>query len=137
MTDNTIDPCEEAKAMNFARAKDAETALNAFVQAKEQREGEIGSIPDQNRPEYLVDLLVDLRHWARREKLDFDRCDAEAKEAFLGEVEEEDQGIVVEIPLDVAKGLLCLREDESRYEAYRRELDALAKAVEKAGATKE
>ena len=63
---------------NEERAELAEEALNAFDIASD----EPGGLSDE---ELLLDLLTNLRHWAKREGLDFDKADSMAEVHYLVE----------------------------------------------------
>ena len=63
---------------NGERAELAEEAINALDIAS----GETGSLSDE---ELLIDLLANLRHWAKREGLNFDKANNTAEVHYLVE----------------------------------------------------
>jgi len=80
---------EQAVALNADRARDAERALVTYAGLKEMRKLEELEDSRQENSEWLVDLLSDLRHWARDKGLDFDDAVRLSESHFQCEVDEE------------------------------------------------
>ena len=82
---------ETAEAQNFVRARNAEPALQAYW--KETSGADVDGIhgTPSEQAELLTDLLTDLRHWARAEEVDFQRCSDMAETHFNCELDEENQ----------------------------------------------
>lgn len=72
---------------NRERAQDAEAALIAYFSIKNPGIHEMD--PDSEGRDTLVDLLSDLRHWARWRDEDFDSADKLSAEHLNDEVSEE------------------------------------------------
>jgi hypothetical protein len=82
-------PNEQAVALNHGRASDAEKAVLAFARTQEHRPPESLDDSCQDREEWLLDLLSDLRHWAREKGLEFDEAVRVSEMHFEAEVDEE------------------------------------------------
>ena len=80
---------EQAVALNADRVRDAEKALIAYARVKGMRHLEVLEDSYQENSEWLVDLLTDLRHWARNYNLDFDDAVRLSEGHFQCEVDEE------------------------------------------------
>jgi hypothetical protein len=78
-----------AVKLNAERVTDAEQALVAYANVKEHNQTDYLDRTSQDREDWLVDILADLRHWARSNKLDFDDCVRMATNHFEAEVGEE------------------------------------------------
>jgi hypothetical protein len=86
MTNNqpySVDP----KIRNRERAQDAEAALVAYFAIKNPGVCEMD--PDSEGRDTLVDLLSDLRHWARWRDEDYASADAMSASHFADEVADE------------------------------------------------
>jgi len=74
---------------NKERARDAATAIDAFVRTQEPRASDLESAISQTPDEFLVDLLTDLRHWAHQNGVDFEDAVRRADGHFRNELFEE------------------------------------------------
>jgi len=88
MTKNKTNETEQAIARNTDRAHTAEAALIAYASRSESRKLEELADSRQSNGEWLVDLLTDLRHWARAEGLDFDNAVQLSEGHFQCELDE-------------------------------------------------
>ena len=80
---------ETAVALNADRAADAEKAILAFACVKEGDTHESLDQTQQTPEEWLIDILTDLRHWARANNLDFAKTVDITARHFEGEVADE------------------------------------------------
>ena len=80
---------ETAVALNADRAADAEKAILAFACVKEGDTHEALDQTQQTPEEWLIDILTDLRHWARVNNLDFAKTVDITARHFEGEVADE------------------------------------------------
>ena len=80
---------ETAVTLNADRAADAEKAILAFACVKEGDTHESLDQTQQTREEWFIDILTDLRHWARVNNLDFAKTVDITARHFEGEVADE------------------------------------------------
>ncbi len=76
---------------NATRARDAEVALTAHVHTQYRKgfEPDLENGDTEDRRDALVDLLANLRHWARKTGVDYADADRIADGHFEAEVSEE------------------------------------------------
>ncbi len=78
---------QRAHRKNLKRARSAQGAVDGYCQARDPSgNSEYAFEPGDV---ILVDLLTDLRHWARREGVDVDDCLRVSADHFSAEVSEE------------------------------------------------
>ncbi len=80
---------EPAGNRNHQRAACAEVAVKAYAAAKEPTSTDYCDFSSEPAQDRLADLLTDLRHWARKNGLDFDGADRVGETHFTAEVDEE------------------------------------------------
>jgi len=88
---NTTDSthAEQAVSRNFGNASHAEVAVLAYASHMESRRlTELGDSYHAN-DEWLLDLLTDLRHWAREHEVNFDDAVRVSEFHFQSELDEE------------------------------------------------
>ena len=81
----------QATDRNEQRAGCGEAAVTAYAKAKSGNQTDEFDFGSEEPQERLIDLLTDLRHWARQEQLDFDAAARMAESHFNCEVDEEGQ----------------------------------------------
>jgi hypothetical protein len=77
---------------NSDRAHAAEAVLIAYASSMESRRLEALEDSRQSNDEWLIDLLTDLRHWARGAGLDFDEYVRLSADHCQCEVDDEEGG---------------------------------------------
>jgi hypothetical protein len=82
----------EAAACNSQRAACGEAAVKAYASVKEHNTTDYFDFASESPQERLTDLLVDLRHWARSNNLEFADADRIADSHFECELDEEAEG---------------------------------------------
>ena len=89
MTIHKTNETKQAIARNTDRASAAEAALVAYASHMESRKLEELADSRQSSEEWIIDLLSDLRHWARGENLNFDDAVRISENHFQCELDEE------------------------------------------------